>query len=91
MVRGESHPKRSSSADGDRYRTLEFLRSSFSVHAVYFYLVLNWGDPTSLTVSIWYTPYNISPTRIKTELLTLLKLYRSRDVSVFRPNSLHRY
>jgi len=32
---------------------MEFLRSSFSVHGVYYYLVLQWGNPPALSDLIW--------------------------------------
>ncbi|KAF9072115.1 hypothetical protein BDP27DRAFT_441603 [Rhodocollybia butyracea] len=34
--------------------SLEFLRACFSVHAVYNYVVVEWGNPEALSVSIWY-------------------------------------
>ncbi|KAI0700466.1 hypothetical protein BC835DRAFT_421667 [Cytidiella melzeri] len=32
---------------------IEFVRSSFLVHAAYHYLVLNWGNPAALSVIVW--------------------------------------
>ncbi|KAI0343422.1 hypothetical protein BDW22DRAFT_1168421 [Trametopsis cervina] len=32
---------------------VEFIRSSFTVHAAYYYLVLNWGNPDALNAIVW--------------------------------------
>ncbi|KAF8496106.1 hypothetical protein JB92DRAFT_2991562 [Gautieria morchelliformis] len=39
--------------------TLEFLRVCFAVHAVYHYLVLEWGNPKALASSIWSVDINL--------------------------------
>ncbi|KAF9064029.1 hypothetical protein BDP27DRAFT_1426252 [Rhodocollybia butyracea] len=43
---------------------LEFIRACFAVHAVYHYVVVEWGDPEALGVNIWsfniYVPLNSS-------------------------------
>lgn len=34
-------------------RVLEFVRACFVVHAVYHYLVLEWGNPNALINAVW--------------------------------------
>ncbi|KAI0316658.1 hypothetical protein OF83DRAFT_1283982 [Amylostereum chailletii] len=43
---------------------LEFVRNCFAVHAMYHYLVLNWGNPLALLKSVWSIDVNLLLTAI---------------------------
>ncbi|KAI0337304.1 hypothetical protein BDW22DRAFT_1433455 [Trametopsis cervina] len=43
---------------------VEFIRSSFTVHAAYYYLVLNWGNPAAIDIIVWSIGSLIMTTQI---------------------------
>ncbi|KZV76546.1 hypothetical protein PENSPDRAFT_661098 [Peniophora sp. CONT] len=67
---------------------VEFLRSTFTIHAAYFYLVRNWGNASGLEVVVW----SLSSLILMTNLNELMcHLYFSWRVYKFSPRNKLRY
>lgn len=60
------------------HRSLEFIRTCFAVHAVYHYVVVEWGNPEALPVSIWYVNDRLVKNRNSTD-----QNIRSVDVNFY--------
>ncbi|KAJ3756082.1 hypothetical protein EV360DRAFT_72295 [Lentinula raphanica] len=60
---------------------IEFLRSCFAVHAVYHYVVVEWGNPNALNDSIWSVDINMPLTAIIQIIVHCYFAYRVQILS----------
>jgi hypothetical protein len=79
------------------YSIVESIRLGFSVHGVYYYLVLEWGNLAALASLIWWSYLYFSPrNELKYDLLAWLQDFRSKQIDYVRltyksqRSSLHR-
>ncbi|ETW79554.1 hypothetical protein HETIRDRAFT_477123 [Heterobasidion irregulare TC 32-1] len=62
-------------------RILEFIRCSFGVHAVYHYVVIQWGNPAALSKSIWSRDVNLLITALVQVIVHWYFAYRVKILS----------
>lgn len=60
---------------------LEFIRCSFGVHAVYHYVVIQWGNPAALSKSIWSRDVNLLITALVQVIVHWYFAYRVKILS----------
>ncbi|KAJ3925223.1 MAG: hypothetical protein NXY57DRAFT_1032451 [Lentinula lateritia] len=60
---------------------IEFLRSCFAVHAVYHYVIVEWGNPDALEDSIWSIDINMPLTAIIQIIVHCYFAYRVKILS----------